>query len=113
SVIGDEGISDLTGSIGRAAGLSGSTVTTLLWFVTPVVLVVLRRVKRSQRVDASGLANLLDGQRDNIAAAMPEGMRTIQSDTGMREPLREVRQGSYQTATAAGREHHARSFSWV
>jgi LysM repeat protein len=122
SVLGDGGISDLTGSIGKAAGLSGSTVTTLLGFVAPVVLGVLRRLKRSQGLDASGLANLLFGQRDNIAAAMPESMR-IQTDTGIREPLREVRQGSYQTAptapratetyATAGREHHPRSFSWI
>ena len=123
SVLGDGGISDLSGSIGKAAGLSGSTVTTLLGFVAPVVLGVLRRLKRSQGLDASGLANLLFGQRDNIAAALPESMRTIQADTGIREPLREVRQGSYQTAqtaprasetyTTAGREHHPRSFSWI
>jgi LysM repeat protein len=123
SVLGDGGISDLSGSIGRAAGLSGNTVTTLLGFVAPVVFGVLRRLKRSQGLDASGLANLLFSQRDNIADAMPESMRTIQTDTGIREPLREVRQGSYQTAQAsrdagdtyatAGREHRPSSFGWV
>src|SRR5262245_32709651 len=110
SVLGDTGISDLTGSIGKAAGLSGSTVTTLLGFVAPVVLGVLRRLKRSQGLDASGLANLLFSQRDNISAAMPESMRTIQTDAGTREPLREVRQTSYQTA---GTTRPQRSFSWV
>jgi len=107
SVLGDGGISDLSSNIGRTAGLSSSTVTTLLGLVAPVVLGVLRRLKRTQGLDTSGLANLLFSQRDNIEDAMPESMRAVETDTGIREPIRDFRQAN------APREHRASSFGWV
>ena len=118
SVLGDGGISDLSSVIGRTAGLSGSTVTTLLGLVGPIALGVLRRLKRTQGLDASGLANLLFSQRNNIADAMPESMRTFETDTTIREPLREVRQGSSRatgtdTYANAPTQRRASSFGWV
>jgi LysM repeat protein len=115
SVLGGAGLSDLSGSIGRTSGLSGKSITTLLGALAPIIFGVLKRVTRTRGLDSSGLASLLSGQRDNIASAMPEGMRTY------REPLREIRDETYRTARpAATREtedyptgHRRSSLSWL
>jgi LysM repeat protein len=100
SLFGGERLSELGSGIGRSSGLSGKAVTTLLGFLGPVALGVLKHLKSIRGLDASGLASLLSSQRSNIAAAMPEGMRrvgTITEPTYTREPLRDVtREAPYQ-----------------
>jgi hypothetical protein len=114
SVLGSGALSQLTGLIGKSSGLSGQSTGTLLSFLAPVVLGVLKKLTTSSGLDATGLSNLLSGQRSNIAAAMPEGMRS-----GMREPAaetrwapREIREpaGTYSTA---GTERRRSSSGWV
>ena len=81
SILGVGGLSELTGGIGRTSGLSGKAVSTMIGFLAPVVLAMFKKLKRSNGLDASGLSSLLSSQRNNIAAAMPEGMR---------EPTRQI-----------------------
>lgn len=120
SILGAGLLSDLTGGIGKTSGLSGKGVTTLLGVLAPIVLSVLKRVTRLRGLDASGLANLLSGQRENIASAMPEGMR-IGEYANVREPLREVRDETYRAARPAAlsreaeypTEHRRSSWGWI
>jgi len=74
SILGAGGLSELTGNIGRISGLSGKGTMGLLGFLAPLVLGVLKNVKNTRGLDSAGLLNLLASQRNNIAAAMPEGM---------------------------------------
>jgi hypothetical protein len=114
SVLGSGALSQLAGLIGKSSGLSGKSTGTLLSLLAPVVIGVLKKLTTSGGLDAAGLSNLLSGQRSNIAAAMPEGMRG-----GKREPAadtrwapREVREpaGTYSTA---GTERRKSSTGWV
>jgi uncharacterized protein DUF937 len=73
SILGTAGLSELTGNIGRISGLSGKGVMGLLGYLVPVVLGVLKNVKRTRGLDSTGLLNLLSSQRSNFASAMPEG----------------------------------------
>jgi LysM repeat protein len=75
SILGMGGLSELTGNIGRASGMSGKVVSTLISFLVPIVFGALKRLKVSGGLDAAGLSSLLATQRGNIAAAMPETMR--------------------------------------
>src|SRR5215475_7022581 len=81
SVLGGAGLSELTGNIGTASGLPGKAVSTMIGFLAPVVFGVLKKLKQSRGLDASGLSSLLASQRSNIAAAMPEGMREYVPET--------------------------------
>jgi LysM repeat protein len=98
TLFGSGELSDLTDNLGRASGLSGKSVTTLLGILAPIGLAVLKRLKQSRQLDSLGLANLLSGQRANIAAAMPEEMRESFS---YREPIREVREETYRAPRPA------------
>ena len=121
TLIGSSGLTDLTDNLGRSSGLSGKSVTTLLSILAPIALAVLKRLKQSRQLDSFGLASLLSGQRANIAAAMPEGMREWGT---YREPIREVRDETYRTArpapvrttetySAASPEPEKSSLGWI
>jgi LysM repeat protein len=113
SILGGTGLSDLSGRIAGSSGLSGRAVTSLLGFLAPLILGVLRKEKLSRGLDSLGLANLLASQRSNIAAAMPEGM------LGRTERIREVGEGykaprTARTETYTTREPAKHSWlSWV
>jgi hypothetical protein len=121
SVLGGGGLSELGGNIGKTSGLSGKAVTTLLGLLAPIVLGVLRKLKHARGLDSFGLSNLLSSQRDNIAAAMPEGMGESFS---YREPIREVTEDTQRaprpvshtrtTETySAAPEHRRSSLGWI
>jgi hypothetical protein len=100
SIIGSGEISDLKGFVGRASGLSGKAVSSLLGLLAPVVFAVLKRVKRATGPDSFDVAGLLVSQRPNIAAAMPEGARD-ETYAGPRAGARHRTSGTY----TARREH--------
>src|SRR5689334_3696736 len=85
SILGAGGLSELTGRIGKSSGLSGSATSSLLSFLAPVVIGALKKLKLAGGLDSAGLSSLLAGQKNNIAAAMPGGMRE-----GMREDMSET-----------------------
>src|SRR5262249_21387759 len=90
SILGAGSLSELTGNIGRVSGLSGRGTTGLLSFLAPLVLGVLKNIKNTKGLDCAGLASMLAGQRNNIAAAMPEGMAG--KIGGVAEPVSNIRE---------------------
>jgi hypothetical protein len=108
SILGSGALSQLTGLIGNSSGLSGKSTGTLLSLLAPVVIGVLKKLTTSGGLDAAGLSNLLSGQRSNIAAAMPEGMRG-----GKREPAAETRWAPREVREPAGTERRKSSTGWV
>jgi len=72
------GISSGLGSaLGRFTGLGGGAISSLLGFLTPMVLGMLKRQKQQLGLDAGGLSNLLAGQKQNILGAMPSGLSSV------------------------------------
>ena len=63
--------SGLLGTIGRIAGLGGSKTGMLMSLLAPVVMGVLGKQRRSQNLDAGGMMNLLNSQKDHLAGHMP------------------------------------------
>src|SRR5262245_10888361 len=68
SLLGAGGFAELSGDIGKGAGLSGKSVSTLIGFLAPVVFAMFKKLKQARGLDAAGLATLLSSQRGNIAA---------------------------------------------
>lgn len=77
ALFGNNMLSSLGGALSKFTGLSGTTISSLLRLLGPVVLGVLKGQRSKLGLDASGLANMLLGQKNNIAAAMPAGLDSV------------------------------------
>jgi len=87
SLLGGGAMSALASGIGKFAGIGGTTSSSLLGVLAPMVLGVLGKQQRSAGLDASGLASLLTSQKDQIAAAIPSGLVNQLGGTGLLDTL--------------------------
>jgi hypothetical protein len=72
--------------------------------LAPVALGTLAQQQKSSGLDASGLASLLAGQKDNIAAALPKGFGDLLKGTGLLDSVMPSApsMGTMATAAATG-----------
>jgi OOP family OmpA-OmpF porin len=68
-------LSDVTDSIVRYAGIGRSSAASLLAIAAPLALGSIGRLMRSDKLTVSGLADLLRGERDDLARSLPTGFR--------------------------------------
>jgi hypothetical protein len=83
SLLGPGTLAVLTNAVKKYAGLDETASKGLMGFLGPLVLGVLGQQQRSAGLDASGLAQLLLSQKDNIARALPAGFARYLSGTGI------------------------------
>jgi hypothetical protein len=103
SLLGGSSTNALAGALGKFAGLSGTQGSSLLGMLAPVVLGQLGQVQKSSGLDAGGLANLLNSQKGNIAAALPSGFSDLLGGTGLLDALGDkVKAGAAPAQRAAG-----------
>ena len=88
SLLGGSSTNALAGALSKFAGLSGAQGSSLLGMLAPLVLGQLGQVQKSSALDAGGLANLLNSQKDNIANALPSGFSKLLGGTGILELVR-------------------------
>lgn len=77
SLLGGGVLNTLVSTLSRFVGIGEGSTRTLVGLLTPVILGVLGREQRVQGLEASGLARMLTGQKDEIAAAMPGGLSDL------------------------------------
>lgn len=77
SLIGGGGISKIATTIARFSGIKSQSASTLIGLLAPVILSVIRKKMSSDNLDANGLLSMLQGQKDNIAQAIPAGMQNL------------------------------------
>ena len=87
SLLGGNQVSGLAGALGKFAGLGNTASSGVLGMLAPVVLGQLGQVQKKSNLDAGGLASLLAGQKDNIAAAMPAGFSQLLGGTGLLDSI--------------------------
>lgn len=88
SMVGDQNQNMLTDVISRFTGLGQSRSGSLLGMLAPIVMgTVAHHLGTIGGLNANGIANLFASQRNNIAAAMPAGLRSMLSGTGMLNSL--------------------------
>ncbi len=87
SLLGGSQVGGLAGALGKFAGLGDTASKGLLGMLAPVVLGQLGQVQKKSNLDAMGLASLLGGQKDNIAAAMPAGFSQLLGGTGLLDSI--------------------------
>ncbi|MBN8232083.1 OmpA family protein [Corallococcus macrosporus] len=81
----------ITEGLTRFGGMrNAGSATRLLSLAAPMLMGVLGKQVRDQRMGSSGLMQLLNGQRNNIAAALPAGLGGILGFGGARHAVAEV-----------------------
>lgn len=101
SLLGGGATSAIAGAVGKFAGIEGGQSSSLLGLLAPVVLGNLGQVQKSQGLDAGGLANLLAGQKDNIAAALPPGFSNLLQGSGVFDAMSGGMKAAADTASMA------------
>jgi Bacterial protein of unknown function (DUF937) len=109
SLLGDSKVGPLSGAIARFAGLNQGSATSLLGALAPVVLGALGREQRAQGLDAQGLAGLLNDQKGSIAQALPAGLASELSSTGLLNGIADRLGEGASTTPRAARAEAART----
>ena len=115
-LLGGSSTNALSGALAKFTGANSQQTGSLLGMLAPVVLGQLAQTQKSSGLDVGGLAKLLDGQKSNIAAAMPAGFADLLGGTGLLDSI----QGNMK-ATAAPRVEASRApvlpqvpaFNWM
>jgi Bacterial protein of unknown function (DUF937) len=88
SLVGSQNQSALTDAIGKFTGLGQSASGSLLGMLAPIVMGTIAQHQGTARgLDANGIANLFASQKGNIAAALPTGLGSLLSGTGLLNSL--------------------------
>jgi hypothetical protein len=83
SLLGGSTTSALTNAVGRFANVDKRESNDLMGVLGPLLMGALGQQKRTSGLNASGLAQLITSQKDNIARAMPRGFADYLSGTGI------------------------------
>ncbi len=101
SLVGSQNQNALTDAIAKFTGLGQGVSGSLLGMLAPIVMGTIAQHQGTTRgLDANGIANLFASQKNNIAAALPSGLGSLLSGTGLLNSLGDTAR----TATAAGSE---------
>ncbi len=87
SLLGGSSVNTLAGAVGKFSGIDSGQSSSLMGMLAPVVLGQLAQTQKSSGLDAGGLVNLLNGQKSNIAAAMPPGFSDLLAGTGLLDSI--------------------------
>jgi hypothetical protein len=87
SLLGGESVAALASSIGKLSGASDDAMRTLLSLLAPAIVCALGQERRNAGVDALGIADVLQSQKELIAAAMPAGLASLLQSGGFYEYL--------------------------
>ena len=74
TLLGDNQLGSLVGALAKFTGLGQGSTSSLIGTLAPLLLGVLNKQSQTQGLNASGLAGLLSGQKQNILGAMPAGL---------------------------------------
>lgn len=103
SLLGGSQQNMLTGAITNFTGIGQGASNSLLGMLAPLIMGVIGKQLGSGGIDSYGVANLLAGQKDNIAAALPAGMRDQLRGTGLLDSLQSTAGTAAGQASRAGR----------
>jgi hypothetical protein len=108
SLIGNQNQNALTEAIAKFTGLGQGATGSLLGMLAPVVMGIIGKHQGAAgNLDAKGIANLFASQKDNIAAALPSGLGSLLSGTGMLNSLGSGARAATDASNEAMREASA------
>ena len=104
ALLGGSELNTLVSAVSTFSGISQNACKSVLGLLAPMVVGALGQQQRSGGLDASGLANLLSSQKDQIVAVMPFGLANTLGARGMLDALDgSLRRGADTATAAAGR----------
>jgi sporulation protein YlmC with PRC-barrel domain len=109
SLLGGGALGVLTSKLSRFIGVGEGPMRTLMGLLTPLIMGVLGREQRAAGLDASGLAHMLIGQKDEIAAAMPAGLgRVLETNSRLQEGIASPERRTYEAPATSYAVQRAR-----
>jgi hypothetical protein len=103
SLLGARNQNVIADALGQFAGLGQGKSASLLGTLAPIVMGTIAQQQGNRGLDASGMANLLASQKDNIAAALPAGLGKLLSGTGLLDSLGDAARYEASAGTQATR----------
>ena len=89
----------IAGAVSKFAGLGQGSGGSLLGMLAPAIMGTIAKQQGGRSLDASGIASLFAGQKDNIAAALPTGFGKLLAGTGLLDSLGGAARAATSTAT--------------
>jgi hypothetical protein len=105
SLLGGGVLNTLVSTLSRFVGIGEGSTRTLMGLLTPVVLGVLGREQRAAGLETGGLARILMGQREQIAASMPVGLSDLLSSRVRMQEGAETSRPETRTYAETGRSY--------
>jgi hypothetical protein len=87
SLLGTGTLGVIASTVAKFLGIGEASTRTLIGLLTPVVLGVLGRTQQAAGLDVNGLARMLSGQKDEIAAAIPPRLANLLQASGLPETI--------------------------
>lgn len=87
SLLGDNKMGMLASAIGGFSGLSENSSKSLLGLAAPMVMGMLKSKGASDGLNVGGLMDMLMGQKDNIAKAVPDQLGSALSGSGLMDDV--------------------------
>jgi hypothetical protein len=119
SLFGDNKLVGLVSALAGSTGLQGGVMKSLIGLAAPAVLGLLKKEQKSRGLDLNGLVGMLQGQKQSISAALPQGLSSQLSSAGLLEGFsdtaaaaRSAVAGTAQAATA-GAKAGGSIFRWL
>jgi hypothetical protein len=110
SLMGGSNVSMLTNALDKTAGIGDAGAKGVIGLLSPLVLGMLGQQQRSGGLDASGLSQLLQSQKTNIARALPSDVAKQLSGSGLLDSVTSM--ASTARATAE-RDYPTSQFNWA
>ena len=82
SLLGDGALGQLAGVIASVAGVSRGNSSSLIGMLAPLIIGVLKKTVLDGGLNAGSLSSMLNGQTDNVNAAMPQGFSSQLQSAG-------------------------------
>ena len=102
SLLGAQSQGALAGAVAKFAGFGEGASNSLLGVLVPVVMATIAKQQGTGGLDAKKIVGLFAAQKDNIAAALPAGLRDQLRGTGLLDALHGVTSTATTMADQAG-----------
>jgi len=101
SILGSGALGQLAGVVANFSGISRGNSSSLMGMLAPFVIGVIKKKIVEGGMDAGSMASMLSGQKDNVAAAMPQGFSDQLQSAGFFDSIASAPQAASATSGAS------------
>lgn len=101
SILGSGALGQLAGVVANFAGISRGNSSSLMGMLAPIIIGVIKKKVFDGGMNANSMASMLSSQKDNVAAAMPQGFSDQLQSAGFFDSIASSPQGVTPTPAPA------------